>query len=237
MTSCYLITPYQDLTSGVGDGGSGSLVDGAAGFCASLPRAPDFCDDFDGPPLDAKWETVHAPASGELRVASDEASSAPHSLRASIPGGQAGDEAAYVGKTFGNASSVTVAFDVRVDSVPLSDATFLVEITLGSNAALLWVAQGVSNLQQTLNASDGGITFPTSHLSWVPRAAWSHVEIVLAVDATKEAVVTIDGAVDHVALDASWTPAPVALRVGFAYVNAPSQERTVHFDNVRVELH
>ena len=212
---CYLITPYGDLTGGAAEGGPPIV----AGFCAALPPdapAAVFCDDFDGPPLSAKWDVVLVPPASELRVDSAEFTSKPGSLLLSVPDGQTANQAVYVAKQFDNASSVTVAFDVRLDSVPTSDTTYVVEIEMGRDAVLLFVARGAWTLQQAITAGDGSQSFPGTDLSALPTSAWTHVAIAIsAVDGgSSMAVVTFNGATETVALDPSWAPASFRLRVG-----------------------
>ena len=233
---CYLITPYADLTGGAVEGGPPIV----AGFCGALPTdAPSavFCDDFDGPPLSAKWDLVLVPPASELRIDSAESTSKPSSLLLSVPAGQTANQALYVAKQFDNASSVTVAFDVRLDSVPTADTTYVVEIEMGRDAVLLFVARGAWTLQQAITAGDGSQTFPGFDLSALPTSAWTHVAIAVSAVAggSSKAVVTFNDTSETVALDPSWAPATFRIRVGSKYVNVPTQSRRVHFDNVRVD--
>ena len=107
-------------TPGGSDGGGGGGASDGGDGGLSLPSPcllpHTFCDDFDGPPLEEKWDTVRT-TGGDVTVDSSEFLSAPRALRIRLKSGS-GTREALVSNDIAVTNTekvVELAFDFKLD--------------------------------------------------------------------------------------------------------------------------
>jgi hypothetical protein len=98
----------------------------AGGFCAQDAGAHKFCDDFDGPPLTSKWDSVDQGAGGTAVTDSTVSDSPPASFESIAPASVATETRGRLVKSFGTASRVVVGFELAIDATPVKLASGVV---------------------------------------------------------------------------------------------------------------
>lgn len=215
-------------------GADGDGEGGATGFCASLVPAPVFCDDFDGPPLTAKWPTVTAPAGDVVATQTTAFVSPPRGLGINTTG----TNAAFVSRSSpGSFGSVHLAFDVLVAQGSSSEITYLATLEVGNNAVALYASfdADVMRLQERIaNGANPPTVVDHSAKPPLGKGKWRHAVVDLALSGGGPKVtLQVEGltVIANEALDASWQPGVVTLSVGLTYLQV-ADPRALQFDNV-----
>lgn len=189
--------------------GDAAAID--AGFCSWLSPAPDFCEDFDTPPLSGAWR-LRVDDGGALGVDDQISSSAPSSLRAIMvpPTGEEACRSAY------GDHKLAVAYDalVRVEA----------DVRLGDGEGGGYPHEDVA-VNRTILASGAGAG--ACQYFFLVRPGQAKLVVQPSTDGGSVTIVTLREAL---ARD-GWTR--VALEIGDADVPGEAHV-SVWFDDVRV---
>jgi hypothetical protein len=156
----------------------------------------------------------------------------------------ASTEFVEVDRKFGTAGHITYAFDVRLDTLDSNGAAVevaAVSFTTGpSSYSTYHVTAQLSGwlLGEDTHFADGGTAFVPIPLQGTLSAAWSRVEMDIALDTTPRTVtVRKDGVVAGTRVTpANFPTGPLHVYVGIVFAHGPSEPVLMHFDNVTLRL-
>jgi len=217
---------------------------GAESFCALEAGTHTFCDDFDGLPLTAKWDSIDE-AGGGTAVTDDAVSySPPNSFNSIAPASVNGESRGRVVKAFGTASHVVVAFELAIDATPAKvplgtiGGDSLVGIYVGPNYAVGLSAHTdeVGYFEDTVPDSGLPQVLTSKDLVATPTlAGWT--EVTIAIDLAHATLsITIGGA--QALNDAPITPPSgqeITVYLG-AFLRDQGQNLAAHYDNVTIDV-
>ncbi len=226
------------------DGGTTNPGDGGP-FCASLSPKPTFCADFDQGAAQAGFDGVgQAPAgAGAIALDTKASLSPPASLAASLTAGIADTSMGRVevlNKAFVlmPATSVRLAYGVRVAAVDPTAGAQLSEIEIGKAAIVLYVTPTKAFAQERVPTDAGGATYQSYPLSAVPAMnAWTSIEVLVDLSA-RHYRIKIGGAlaIDR-PLASTVVSGKVGISMGLAYYSGSTVVASAaDFDNVTLDI-
>jgi hypothetical protein len=235
------------FTSAPDEGALGPPVTDApstsASFCALEAGTHTFCDDFDGPPLTSKWDSIDQGGNGTAVTDDTESDSPPDSFKSIAPSSVNGETRGRVVKAFGTASHVVVAFEIALDAtpdkVPLGTigGDSVVGIYVGPNYSIGISAHTgeVGFFEDVI--PDSGLTQVLTSKDFTTPAVSGWTEVVLAIDLAHATVSVTIGGVQ--ALNGAPITPPsgqeITVYLG-AFSRNQGQSLAAHYDNVTIDV-
>ena len=252
-SGCYWLDLYSDLSGGSGAsgdaGGDADATDASVGgrFCATRTPAPTFCADFDeGRSLSSDWGVVQEGPPGALVIDRDAGTSAPASLRASVPAVSNGPQSLeYVARAFTVTKRLAVEFDARADTLGSSAGQVtLVAIYAHDSAAMVdrSLIHYVTSLSAQIEEEEAPPfqSWPHALANAPPLGQWVHHELRMdlvnggAVLTLKIANATV---LDAIVLGQAWSAGEYRVTFGLAYINNDAGAPwSFHYDNIAVNV-
>jgi hypothetical protein len=211
-------------------------------FCALEAGANTFCDDFDGPPLASKWDSIDQAGTGAIAVIDTTASySPPGSFKSVAPFG-VGVQKGRLVKAFGTASRVVVAFEVLLDTTPMRlpggvGGDSLIGINVGASYSI-GIAAHTDQVSYFEDATvDGGtVVLSSKDLVATPTLhGWTAVAVTIDL-AHANLSVSIGGV--QLLVGAPITPPgeqAISVDLG-TFVHNETQTLAAHYDNFTIDL-
>ena len=229
------------LTPDAGGDGAGGLP---GSFCAVEAGTHTFCDDFDGPPLAAKWDGVDQGTGGTAVTDLTVSDSPPGSFKSVAPASVGTQTRGRLIKSFRTASRVVLDFAMSLDATPArlgsgvvgGDNLVAIAVGPGYSIGLSAHTDQVSYFEDA--TGDGGASQLASSKDLVATptlAPWTPVEI--AIDLAHASLsVTIGGVVR---LDGAPITPPsgqnITVYLG-AFSHNQNQNFAVHYDNATIDI-
>jgi len=223
---------------------SSADVTADAGFCAGHP-GHTFCEDFDEPNFQGRWDGVQTSNNGASLVESPaQFVSPPNSLLVTLPTPANAGGHAYATKHFTTASQLTIQTELLVEPTTPAQLDQLDPLMIVFNPAPagyddyeIHIDIATMHLGYVATPSDGGAQVHLDTSFTNPLSSWHNVEVDLTL-ATGAIKILVDGVQATV-----WTVAPIGpsafdLRLGVAAsdnVSNATIAETVNVDNVLVD--
>jgi hypothetical protein len=230
-------SPAHDA-AGDGPGGGGT-------FCSVEAGTHTFCDDFDGPPLASKWDSIDQGSGGTAVTDLTTSVSPPGSFKSVAPMSVGIQTRGRVIKSFGTASRVVVSFVLFIDATPPkllagsgTGGDSLVGIAVGPNYSIALNAHTDQvGYAETEPADGGGSTLlsPTDLVATSTLTGWTPVQIT--VDLAHATLSITIGGVQRLA-GAPITP-PIGQTISVdlgAFSHNQAQTLAAHYDNVTIDV-
>lgn len=243
VSGCYWADLYSDLSGG-GDAGAADASDGGP-FCATRTPAPTFCADFDeGRPLSSDWGSVQDGPPGALVIDSNAGTSAPASLRASVPAVTTGAQSLeYVARAFTVTKRLAIELDVRADTLGSTTGQVTILAIFAHDGAKMvdrslihYVTSQTAQIEE--EEAPPFQSWPHALPHAPPVGEWVHYELRIdlanggAVLTMKIASVTV---LDAVSLGQAWSAGEYRVAFGLSYINNDAGAPwSFHYDNIAV---
>lgn len=174
--ACGLVVPLGDHELKELDGGIEPVkID--AGTCG---QPQTFCDDFDTPPLEARWDKVHTGGESQVSLSTEFAVSSPNAMLSEGDG--VSSLIATLEKTIaGGANGMSCAVDVYIDGSQIGIVLLSLSLvtTAGEFATIAVYEDGKVSLNYRTDA-DGGAYFNNSlGMGKVPAKVWGRLEVAM----------------------------------------------------------
>ncbi|MBK7585350.1 MAG: hypothetical protein IPI67_34815 [Myxococcales bacterium] len=228
---------------GAGSGGAGSGGT-STGFCANHTDAA-LCKDFDdGKALGFGFNGVELAPPCTLVLDTQASSSAPNAMRSLIPAGTPDtDSYAYAYGDFApTAKDVTLAFDILTDVSKIGASADVASISIDPSgkwhvANFELYPQG-AHIELGYPDTSGQTVYKDYGLTAFPqKGKWSRVVMHMTRTVKPSLTVTIDDkVVGSEFLPDGYMNDGLRIRVGVSFAPKQTQDFTVHYDNVLVEL-
>jgi hypothetical protein len=234
-------TPSSDAAGGDTGGGSGG---GGGTFCAVEAGTHTFCDDFDGPPLAAKWASIEQVGGGTAVTDLTTSYSSPGSLETVAPASVNATTRGRVVKSFGTASRVVLACEVWLDATPPKilgaavggDSVLVVNVGSTYSIAINAHTDQVGYVEES-SGGDGGTQVLSSKDLVATSTLTGWIPVSLTVDLAHASLSITIGGVQRLA-SAPITPPSgqsVIIDVG-AFSHNQTQNLAAHYDNVTIDI-
>jgi hypothetical protein len=219
-------------------------------FCAMLSPAPAFCSDFDEEPSPfPKWTGPNIVPEGGATVGFDtmafvsKPASAVFNLSAG-PTDAVHGRVVTIGQTLPVVPTATVhlAVRLRLDAIDPNITVHTLAVAFVSNKGYeleLNFGTGYGFLEEDVPDGDGGRTYNEYALASVPAiGVWTLVELTIDLNA-KTATVTYDGAMPdtHAITPGPIGPVSVSIGPGYYHAGVSVAATTIHYDDVRLDVH
>jgi hypothetical protein len=215
----------------VSSAGEAAVSDGALASCAAT-----FCENFDAPGFDARWnEPGYDIKGGTIELSEVDAISKPKSLVSRVPPGGQACGGASVAKIFiGSSNAVKTTFDLWRDG---DDGTYVM-LALGDQSGRCdtFINSDQGRWSVYFYDQNGAERYERANLALPLIKTWTRVEIE-ADFAAKQARIAHGGNSTTVPLGTCGiTRGDGLVQLGFSCEATSSQPREVRFDDLSVEL-
>ncbi len=212
----------------------------AGGFCATHP-GHTFCEDFDEPNFQTRWDNISASAGATLVADNSKSVSPPNEMLASVSVPANGSAHAYAMKHFTTANTIKIAAEMMVDTNTLATLDPLMIVfnppPSGYTSYEIHIDTCTGHRGYLATLSDGGSLHVDTAFANTLQT-WHNVEVDLnmstaAIDVLLDGVPTVQWTV------AALSPTAFDLRLGITTSSSTTSSPlpgVAHVDNVLVDV-